>query len=105
MIKNIKCLIVFEFRTKLFGHEELLGFGQPNLIQCLSKEQMDRNIFLLLCRCLNNLDLIDKLAKNRNSLPNCQNVRQKQGSQLKLHIVKPFKNKGSSKTNERCQEM
>ena len=66
---------------------------------------MDRNIFLLLCRCLNNLDLIDKLAKNRNSLPNCQNVRQKQGSQLKLHIVKPFKNKGSSKTNERCQEM
>ena len=90
VIKNIKCLIVFEFRTKLFGHEDLLGFGQPNLIQCLSKGQVDRNIFLLLCQCLNNLDLNDKLAKNRNSLPNCQNVRQKQGSQLKLQIGKPF---------------
>ena len=26
----------FEFRAKLFG-QELLGFGQPNLIQCLSE--------------------------------------------------------------------
>ena len=31
VIKNMKCLIVFEFRAKLFG-QELLDFGQPNLI-------------------------------------------------------------------------
>jgi len=33
VIKNIKCPIVlrFEFLAKLFG-QELLGFGQPNLI-------------------------------------------------------------------------
>ena len=49
VIKNIKCSIVFEFRAKFFG-QELLGFRQPNLIECLYEGQVDRNIFLLLCR-------------------------------------------------------
>ena len=31
-----------------------------------------------------------KLAKHRDSVPNCQNIRQKQVSQLKSHIGKPF---------------
>ena len=33
---------------KLFG-QELLDFGQPNLIQCLFEGQVDKKIFLLLC--------------------------------------------------------
>ena len=33
---------------KLFG-QELLDFGQPNLIQCLSEGQVDKTIPLLLC--------------------------------------------------------
>ena len=36
-----------EFQAKLFG-QELLGFGQPNLIYCLSKGQVDKKILLLL---------------------------------------------------------
>ena len=35
-------------------------------------------------------NLNDKLAKHRNSVPNGQNIWQKQVSQLKLHIGKPF---------------
>lgn len=38
----------FELWAKLFG-EEHLGFGQPNLIKCLSEEQVDKTIFLLPC--------------------------------------------------------
>ena len=36
-LKNLK---------KIFG-QELLDFGQPNLIQCLSDRQVDKKIFLL----------------------------------------------------------
>ena len=49
VIKNIKCSIVFEFRAKLFG-QELLGFRQPNLIECLYEGEVDRKIVPLLCR-------------------------------------------------------
>ena len=34
----------FEFRAKHF-EQELLGFRQPNLIQCLSEGQVDRKIY------------------------------------------------------------
>ena len=37
----------FEFQAKLLG-QELLGFGQPNLIECLSKDRWIENFCLTL---------------------------------------------------------
>ena len=44
---NARFFLSFEFWAKLFG-QELLGFGQQNLILCLSEGQVDKKIFLLL---------------------------------------------------------
>ena len=49
------------------------------------------------------MNLNDKLAKYRNSVPNCQNIWQEQVSQLKGHISKlSTMNEGKSETKARC---
>ena len=49
------------------------------------------------------MNLNDKLAKYRNSVPNGQNIWQKQVSQLKWHISKlSTMNEGKPETKARC---
>jgi len=46
---NAQLFLSSKFQAKVFG-QELLGFRQPNLIECLSKGQVNKKfVFLLLC--------------------------------------------------------